>query len=221
MSSAGGSADPAVQRANTRGDRRERPTTRSRILDAAMDIFAHKGYYQTAVDDIVRASSTSKGSFYHFFPSKQGIFLALVDTLNGHLVRRVEAAIDMERGALNKVDAALQTVLDEFAKHRRLARILLIEAAGLGHAFNEKLFSLHTEFARLIQGHLERAVDEGAIPPINAELAAYAWLGAINEIVLRWLHTGQPENLEDALPQLRAMLLASIHAPAPKEGDGA
>ncbi len=186
-----------------------------------MDIFAHKGYYQAAVDDIVQASSTSKGSFYHFFPSKQGIFLALVDKLNGHLVRRVEAAIETERGALRKVDAALRTFLDEFAKHRRLARILLIEAAGLGHAFNAKLFAVHSEFAQLIQRHLDRAVDEGAIPPVDTELAAYAWLGAINEIVLRWLHTGQPENLEEALPQLRALLLASVQAPAPEERERA
>jgi len=200
-------------------DRRERPTTRARILDAAVEVFAEKGYYQTAVDDIVRASSTSKGSFYHFFPSKQGIFEALVDKLNRHLVERVERSIEQEHGALRKVDAALRAVVDEFARHRRLARILLIEAAGLSHAFNERLFSLHSQFARLIQQHLDRAVQEGSIPPVDTELAAYVWLGAINEIVLRWLHSNQPQNLEDALPQLRMILLSSIRAPLPTEGN--
>jgi len=200
-------------------DRRERPTTRARILDAAVEVFAQKGYYQTAVDDIVRASSTSKGSFYHFFPSKQGIFEALVDKLNRHLVERVERSIEQEHGALRKVDAALRAVVDEFARHRRLARILLIEAAGLSHAFNERLFSLHSQFARLIQQHLDRAVQEGSIPPVDTELAAYVWLGAINEIVLRWLHSNQPQNLEDALPQLRMILLSSIRAPLPTEGN--
>lgn len=194
-------------------DGRTRPTTRKRILDAAIEVFAKKGYYGAAVDDIVQASSTSKGSFYHFFPNKQGIFLALVDTLNNQLVHRVEKAIQRERGALRKVDAALEAVLDEFSKHRRLARILLIEAAGLGHAFNEKLFSLHTQFAQLIEKHLQRAVEEGSIPPIDATLASYVWLGATYEVVLRWLHSNEPENLKDALPQLRRMLLASIQAP--------
>src|SRR5690606_10937907 len=200
-------------------DGRARPETRERLLEAATQVFSEKGYYATAVDDIVHASKTSKGSFYHFFPSKQEIFLALVDRLYGRLVSRVEEAIADQRGALAKVDAALKAALDDIAKHRRIARILFIEAAGLGHAFNEKLFQLHTSFAKLIENHLRRAVEEGSIPPIDTELAAYAWFGAINEVVIRWLYTGEPANLQDALPELRSLLLRSIGAPVGKGGD--
>lgn len=190
----------------------DEPVTKRRILEAAADVFADKGYYAAAVDDIVRASDTSKGSFYHFFPSKQGIFLALVDHMYSVLLRRVEAAIEQERGALNKVDAALRTVLTEFSRHRRLAKIMLIEAAGLGHAFNDKLFELHAGFAQLIQRYLDRAVEEGSIKPLDTELAAYAWLGAVNEVVTRWVYAGRPDPLDAALPELRAMLLRSIGA---------
>src|SRR5690606_3453730 len=121
--------------------------TKRRILEAAAEVFAEKGYYATAVDDIVRASDTSKGSFYHFFPNKHGVFLSHVDHMHSMLLRRVESAIEQERGAIHKAAAALRTVLGEFARHRRLARILLIEAAGLGHAFNDKLFQRHAGFA--------------------------------------------------------------------------
>lgn len=190
----------------------DQPKTKRRILEAAADVFADKGYYGAAVDDIVRASDTSKGSFYHFFPSKQGIFLALVDHMYSVLLRRVEAAIEEEQGALSKVDAALRTVLSEFSRHRRLAKIMLIEAAGLGHAFNDKLFELHAGFAELIKRYLDRAVAEGSIPPLDTEIAAYAWLGAINEVVTRWVYVGQPDPLDAALPELRAMLLRSIGA---------
>jgi len=197
----------------------DEPETKRRILEAAAEVFAEKGYYAAAVDDIVRASDTSKGSFYHFFPSKQAIFLALVDHMYSVLFRRVEDAIAREHGALNKVDAALRTVLSEFSRHRRLAKIMLIEAAGLGHAFNDKLHQLHAGFAALIKRHLDRAVEEGSIAPLDTELAAYVWLGAINEVVMRWVHTGQPDLLETALPQLRAMLLRSIGAAAEAETD--
>lgn len=199
-------------------DGRTRPETRERLLEAATQVFAEKGYYATAVDDIVHASKTSKGSFYNFFPSKQEIFLALVDRLYGRLVSRLEEAIADQRGALAKVDAALKAALDDIARHRRIARILFIEAAGLGHAFNDKLFELHTTFAELIEKHLKRAVEEGSIPPIDTELAAFAWFGAINEIVIRWLYTGEPANLQDALPGLRSLLLRSIGAPVDEGG---
>lgn len=189
------------------------PPTKQRILEAAATVFSEKGYYAAAVDDIVVESDTSKGSFYHFFPSKQGIFLALIDQMYKELLRRVEKAIDRERGALAKVDAALRTVLGEFARRRRLAKLLLIEAAGLGHAFNDKLFELHTKFAVLVARYLDEAVEEGSIEPLDTTLAAFAWLGAVNEVVMRWVYTGEPEPLEAALPPLRALLLRSIGVP--------
>src|SRR5690606_36709583 len=131
------------------------PETKRRSLEAAAEVFAEKGYYDTAVDDIVRASDTSKGSFYHFFPNKQGIFLSLVDHLYLVLLRRVATAPEVERVAVRKVDAAMRTVLGEFARHRRLARLLLIEALVLGHSYNDKLFHLYAGFAGLIKRYLD------------------------------------------------------------------
>lgn len=186
-------------------------STRERILEAAVDVFASKGYYDATVDDIVRASNTSKGSFYHFFPNKEGIFLKLIDVLTGRLVSKVEAAIAREQGALRQLEAALEAVVHVFAEHRRLAKIFLIEAAGLGHGTNRKLVEVRAQLARLIQGHLERAVQEGAIPPLDTHLASYVWVGAITEVVVQWLYTGQPDP-GAALPRLRRMFLQSVGA---------
>src|SRR3972149_4293641 len=100
--------------------------TRQRILDAAIEVFAEKGYHDTAVDDIVRASDTSKGAVYFHFPNKQGIFLVLIDELTKMLAQRVEKAIAREQDAIAKVETALRTVISSFSRHRKLSRILLV-----------------------------------------------------------------------------------------------
>jgi hypothetical protein len=56
-------------------------------------------------------------------------------------------------------------------------------------------------------------VTSGDIPPIDTEVVAYAWMGAINDVVIRWVYTGQPAP-ERILPTLRTMLLRSIGIPA-------
>ena len=188
--------------------------TRQRILDAAEEVFSEKGYHGAAVDDIVRTSQTSKGSFYFHFPSKQEIFFALVDRLTASLAQSAEEAIARERGALARVDAALETVFHTFSRHRRLAMLLLVGGVGLGRAFDQRLLAIHARFASLVKGYLDEAVAEGSIPPLNTELTAYAWLGAVNEVIVRWLYTGQPEQLEDALDTLKVLLLRSICAEA-------
>lgn len=186
--------------------------TRRRILEAAIEVFAEKGYHETAVDDIVRASDTSKGAVYFHFPNKQGIFLVLVDELTKILAQRVERSIAREHGAVAKVEAALGTVIDTFTRYRTLSRILFIETAGAGRVADQKLLEIHARFAEIIRKHLDEAVAEGAIPPVNTEMAAYAWFGAMNEVITRWLLTGQPEALADTVPDLAAMLLRSVGA---------
>ncbi len=54
--------------------------TRTRILNAALDCFAQTGYEASSVAEICQAAGVSKGAFYHHFPSKQALFLALLES---------------------------------------------------------------------------------------------------------------------------------------------
>lgn len=193
--------------------------TRRRILDAATAVFSEKGYHGTAVDDIVKVSNTSKGSFYFHFPSKQEIFFALVDRLIASLARSAEDAIKVEHGPLDKVNAALETVFHNFSRHRNLAKILLVSGVGLGKAFDERLLAIHATFASLIKKHLDEAVEDGSIPAIDTEVTSFAWLGSVNEIIVRWLYTGQPKQLDEALETLKLLFLRSICSNSDRKGE--
>lgn len=187
--------------------------TRDRILNAAVDVFARKGYHAAGVEDIVQASGTSKGAFYHYFPSKQGIFLTLMDDLAALVEQGVEAAIGVEQGAMAKVEGALRIVIETAAEQRDLAKILLVEAVGLGPEFEQKRLEIHSRFARVIQRHLDRALQEGDIPQQDTALVAQAWMGALTEVIAQWLVSGG-RPLRERLPELRALLLRSIGAKA-------
>jgi TetR/AcrR family fatty acid metabolism transcriptional regulator len=194
---------------------RDKEATRERLLEAAEEVFAAKGYHGAVVDDIIRASDSSKGGFYFHFPNKQAIFFALVDALIPKLTNAVERAIARESGSVAQLDAALRTVLESFSRFRRLSKILLLESAGLGHGFDERLMQARGHFAGLIRKYLDRAVAAGDIAPLDTETASWVWFGAITEIVARWLITGQPDPLESVLPELRRLLMRSVGAEVP------
>lgn len=194
--------------------------TRQRILDAAMHVFSEKGYHDAAVDDIVRASATSKGAVYFHFPSKEQLFLRLIDALADRLLRAVDRAIADADEPIARADAALRTALSTFARHRTLAKILLIDAVGCGPAVDRKLLDVHGRVAAFIALHLDRAVAVGALPPLDTGLAALVWLGALHEVITHWLYTGEPD-LERAQPLVRAMLLRSVGARPGRLGDPA
>ncbi len=190
--------------------RHNKENTRKKILDAAMDVFSDKGYTAALIDDIAERSDTSKGAFYFHFPSKRAIFQALLTTLVQRLVDDVEQAIDKQTGALAKIEAAIDTVLSTFTRHEKATRLLLVEATGLGKAFDQEIHHAHEQFAKLIARHLQAAVDDGSIPPIPVMLTAYAWFGAIYEVLFMTLLSPEKKSLESLTTPLRDMLLRSI-----------
>lgn len=183
--------------------------TRTRILEAAVKVFASKGYHDAKVDDIVNEAQTSKGAFYFYFPSKQDIFIALSDTFADLLESKLTEAMQSESHGVQQMDAALRVSLGLFSQYRGLAKIALVQAVGLGAVFEERRRAINDRITRLIQTRLETAMAEGSIPPLKADVTARAWVGALNEIVIHWIYTGTPP-LEESLPALRTFLLQSI-----------
>lgn len=189
--------------------------TRIRILEAAVKVFATKGYHDAKVDDIVSEAQTSKGAFYFYFPSKQNIFIALSDTFADLLETKLTEAMQSESHGLQQMDAALRVSLGLFSQYRGLAKIALIQAVGLGAVFEERRRVINDRLTRLVQSRLETAMADGSIPSLQTEIAARAWVGALNEIVIHWIYTGAP-SLEESMPALKKFLARSIGVPEEK-----
>ena len=188
----------------------EQPTnTRERILDSALNIFSRKGYHDSKLDEIVQDSGTSKGSIYFHFPNKERLFLALVDQFADLLEKRVTEAIAPMPPGMERVRVALETTLATFGKYRRPAKILLVQAVGLGSAFEEKRNEINGRFAQLIQTYLQEAIDNGDVEPVDAEMVSVVWMGGIYNIVIQWVYTGEPEP-QRMLDTLVPLLLRSV-----------
>jgi AcrR family transcriptional regulator len=183
--------------------------TRERILDAALDVFSRKGYHDTRIDEIVEEARTSKGSIYFHFPNKEKLFIALVDQFADLLERRVTDAIAHEQEGMHRVQAALHEVLATFGKYRRPAKLLLVQAVGLGSVFEQKRLEVTDRFAHLIQTYLDEAVAVGDIDPIDTFVVSHAWMGAIYNVVIQWVYTGEPSQ-ERIIGALLPLLLGSV-----------
>lgn len=75
---------------------------KSRIVDAAWELFYEKGYDDTTVEDIIRLSETSKGSFYYYFGSKDSLLDTLSDVLDENYVK-LEKSLDPEMNSFEKL----------------------------------------------------------------------------------------------------------------------
>ncbi|MBM4405199.1 MAG: TetR/AcrR family transcriptional regulator [Chloroflexi bacterium] len=186
----------------------QKQQTRERLLEVAEEVFAQRGYYDAAVDEIVEKSGMSKGAVYFHFPSKERLFLAVMDQLGKRLIHRIEREIAPLTDPVRRLDMAMETTVRTLTKHKSLAKLLLVKGYSMGPAFAKRRQEIMGRFAEMTEGLMREAQGESA--RVDAGLAALAWQGAISETVVRWLETGRPHPVEEALPTLRAMLHGAL-----------
>lgn len=81
---------------------RKRQTTKQRIVKAAWNLFYKKGYDGTTVEDIIAASKTSKGTFYHYFKGKEALLNSLSDLFDEKYEDLI-SEIDQKMSAYDKL----------------------------------------------------------------------------------------------------------------------
>lgn len=191
-----GTAASLCQPASTAARREGR---RQRLLMAALDLFAERGFHETSVDDIVAVARTSKTAFYAHFESKEDCFRMLLDQEGGELMAAVSRAARAEGGGHR---AHLRGGVHGFVRvcfvRARVARLLLVESIGMSEAIETVRSRLHGEFAALAQAEVRRGQAHGEF--VGADPAVYgrAVVGAVNEAVtwaLASTDPGEPEAL--------------------------
>jgi TetR/AcrR family fatty acid metabolism transcriptional regulator len=188
--------------------------TRERILDAAAEVLARRGYDAANVDEIARKSGASKGAIYFHFPSKEEMALHLVQKLSEKLIDKVRRSIASEPPSQRRVGLAVQALLDTFARKRALGQLLLVNIVGRGRTLDRKFMPVRRKFQDFIREELDSAVAVGALPEtVDTELASQLWLGALHEVILHWLLDNHPQPLSSCGPLLQSMLLQGIAGP--------
>lgn len=81
---------------------------RSLLLSSALHCFAEKGYQATTVDDIVRHAKASKGAIYHYFSSKEEIFLELLQGRENTAFEEVRSQLAQFKSASEKLRFMIQ-----------------------------------------------------------------------------------------------------------------
>src|SRR5947207_5839289 len=155
------------------GNRRDPVRTREAILAAAQNEFALKGLSGGRVEEIARRARANKRMIYHYFGSKQGLYLATLERVYEGLrgsERTLELA-DLEPEAA--IERLIEFNFDYCREHPEL--ISLINNENLHRARNlrksKKVRELHSPFVRLIADILKRGEAQGllrrGLDPVN------------------------------------------------------
>ncbi|WP_433249293.1 TetR/AcrR family transcriptional regulator [Actinomadura nitritigenes] len=157
--------------------------TRTAVVETARELFGTAGYEATSIDDIARASQTSKGAVYHHFRDKQEIFAEVFQAGQERLIARaLEAMPPATASAWERVEAATRAFLDAYVEDAE-ARFMLRQAMTvLGW---DRVRELDERMALpLIRDTLTEAIEAGEARSVPVPVAADLLLGLYCNAVL-------------------------------------
>jgi TetR/AcrR family transcriptional regulator, fatty acid metabolism regulator protein len=190
------------------------------LLDAAVRVFARKGYHAARIGDITEEAGVAYGLLYHYFVSKEDVlrsvfretWRALIQTINN-----VEAGDDPAAEQLRKV---AEILLRSWRREPDLVRVLVLEVTRSSLLAGE-MDEVVASFAA-IQSIIERGQSDGSIRnDLDPRLASYVFYGAIDELLTGWVLGRLPDSDDDIERAERTVVeivtggLAPEHAGAP------
>jgi TetR/AcrR family fatty acid metabolism transcriptional regulator len=174
---------------NQAGDKRQQ------ILDAAVRVFAERGYETSRVGDVASQAGVAYGLVYHYFDSKEAVLEAVFREAWGRLLTAVAQAEQAAGTAPERLALVVKIVLRAWRDDPDLVRLLVREVTRNPHVQDE-LDEIGQAFASL-ERIIAAGQAEGTIrPSLDPRLCAWMLYGALEEILTGWVLGRLPDDPE-------------------------
>ena len=196
-----------------------REQKRQRILRAAIDVFASKGYFAARMTDIAEAAQVADGTLYLYFEGKEHLLMSIFDNVLGRFIERLDDEIAKIGDPIEKLSIMVRLHLETLGRDQALAHVLQIETRH-----SRRFMSLFTrgklgEYLNRVRDIIVEGQESGVFRgDISPGLATNLVFGAVDEIVMSWLLAERPGDLVRHHRPLVRMLTDGI-APCRNHGE--
>ena len=186
--------------------------TRQRILAAGLDAFARYGYSATGVAEICRRAGVTKGAFYHHFPSKQAVFLEMLERWLGGIEQRLHSIRSGDETVPQELDhmaAMIGEVFSEAGGKLSIFLEFLIEAGHSPTIWQATVVPLR-QYRAYFAGLLQEGIDEGSLQAVDPTLASNVLLSFATGLLALGLLDPESEEWGDVAQRGIGLLLDGL-----------
>ena len=184
--------------------------TKRRILEAARELMHSRSYADVGIAAICERAGVQKGSFYHFFPSKQELTLAVLDVFYGKTKENIGRAFESDIPPMARIERLAQVAYEVQKKYEAETGMVLgcafgnlaTEMSTQDEAIRKKIDHIFGKFRTGIAAVLEEASGQGELPGVDIEATAQAMLAYFEGVMMMAKNQNNPEVLRLLLPAM-------------------
>jgi AcrR family transcriptional regulator len=174
----------ATSAARPRGTRLPRQARRRQLLEAALEVFAARGYHAAAMDEIAERAGVSKPVLYQHFPGKQELYLALLDESVEALIETVRAALRSTNDNRQRVAATFRAYFEFVASRSGTFRLVFESDFANEPAVRERLDRADRKCAEMVSEVIKA---DAGLADLEAHLLSIALVGMAQVSARHWL----------------------------------
>jgi TetR/AcrR family fatty acid metabolism transcriptional regulator len=178
--SAGGARKTSTER-DARGDKRKR------ILDAAVRVFARKGFHATRVSEVAKAAGVADGTIYLYFESKDALLVSLFEDRVERLLAFLDAELPRAQTASEKLRRVIELQLGLLESERDLAEVLTVILRQSTKLMKEHAAPKFNAYIDVIARVVADGQASGELrSDVAPRLVARAIFGALDGLAMTW-----------------------------------
>ena len=157
------------------------------FLNAAESLFAERGYYETAMEDVAAKAEYATGTVYRYFESKEALYHRLLLRKGKAFFDAMESALNEAPTALEKLETLIRRKTNFFYTNKEFVRIYLYEASrpssGSRYQPPKELAQRHGEYLESIRNIFRLGMGEGVFRDLDVNMTLPALMGLDQEIM--------------------------------------
>ena len=150
--------------------------TRDRILQAALHLFARKGYDGTTTKDLANAANVAEGTLFRHFANKKAMLIEVVTSGWVEILTDLLTELS-EMGSYKAVAQVMRRRMLNMHKNSSLLRVCFIEAQYHPELRERIQIEVITKMTDVAEAFFETAMEKGIYRPMNPKIVAQVFLG--------------------------------------------
>ena len=168
------------------------------ILDAAVRVFARRGFHHCRVSDVADEAGVAYGLVYHYFDSKEEILNTLFLERWQIMLEAIAAVDARDEPARDKLYGVASFIIDSYRYDPDLMKVIIVEVTRAANSFGRVHLAMIREAYESIAAIVEAAREEGVFrSTIPSEFAAMCFYGAIEQLLTGWIFEELPRSEEE------------------------
>ncbi len=184
-------------------------------MDAAMKLFAEKGFHNVSMQEIAVEAKFATGTIYNFFDSKEALYREIMDEVADNVLSLVKPILEGETDEREKIAGFIKASIRVFQENSAAIRLFLRSNQGpLTHVstahFSETATNVHETLQAMLKQVFTAGVRKGLFRPIDPCVAALALDAALRAIVFSVAEDLQDSALEKKVAGIEELFFRGI-----------